>query len=102
MTSCKRGLRIPKKLRIDGKIWRVRKSSTLLKREGNLGMCVPSDRYISISTEQTRLESEETFLHEILHSVFPNNLVGDATEEKIVESLSVALYDVLINNKLVK
>jgi hypothetical protein len=98
----KRGIRIPKKLRINGKIWRVKKSSTLLKREGNLGMCVPSDRYISISTKQTQAEREETLLHEILHSIFPDNLVGDATEEKIVESLSVSLYDVLVNNKLIK
>jgi hypothetical protein len=98
----KRGIRIPKKLRIGGKVWHVKKSSTLEKKAGLLGMCIPVDRYISIATTQSQAEREETFLHEILHSIFPGGIVKDATEERIVEALSVSLYEVLIHNKLIK
>lgn len=100
--SRKHGLRIPKKLRIDGKIWRIQKSSTLLKRESLLGMCIPVDRYISISTEQSRSEREETLLHEILHGIFPEGIVKDATEERIVEALANSLYEIIRTNKLLK
>lgn len=93
---------IPKKMRIGGRIWRIKRSKTLQKRQGLLGVCVPDERYISIDCTQTVEQQHITFLHELLHAIFPQNIVGDKTEENIVSKLEEKLHNILVYNRIVK
>jgi hypothetical protein len=94
-------IRIPKKLRTPGGTYKIKKSSTLEKRQGLLGMCVEVNKYISIDCNQSKIEMEKTFVHEALHSVFPNNMCSDKLEEEIVRALEEGLHYILTHNKLI-
>jgi hypothetical protein len=94
-------LRIPKKLRTPDGIYKVKKSSTLEKREGLVGICVAANKYISIDCNQSKEEMEKTLVHEALHAIFPKNTCGEKLEEKIVLALEDGLHYILTHNKLI-
>ena len=90
-------MKIPRKLRIDGEDWRVKK----IKVNQNdletrfFGMADHMERKITIDTVH---RTDSTFLHEIVHAVDVNRHLS-LTEEQ-VKSLSHGLYAVIKDNKL--
>lgn len=90
---------IPNKMKIQGRTWRIRLRKGLERRTGDIGHCIRYSRTIDIDADLSQAEQEETLLHEILHAIFPDDIVGDRTEEKIVEALDGHLYAILVHNK---
>jgi Zn-dependent peptidase ImmA (M78 family) len=93
-------VRIPRKLTIRGKTWTVKLRKGLQKRAHAVGLCEQHKKLISIDTGISRRDQELTLIHEILHAIWPTNIVGDRTEEKLIGQLEERLYEVLTKNKL--
>lgn len=93
-------MRIPKTLQIGKHKWTVLRLKGYEKRYKKLGVCRYHSKEIIIDADQPREQQEITFVHEILHAIWPINLVSPKTEENLVEELDVPLYEVLRRNKL--
>ena len=93
-------MKIPQKLNIKGRIWDVVFNPDLEDIDNAVGLCVYGVRKIFLSSNQGKRELPDTFLHEILHSIFPHKLCSHKKEEKIIEKLAGRLLQVLRDNKL--
>jgi hypothetical protein len=76
-------------------------SSTVERREGCVAFCNLADRRITIATTQSREEQEISFIHELLHSIWPPGVVGDKTEERLISKLEEPLRALFIDNDLI-
>jgi hypothetical protein len=96
----KRRIRIPNKLRIAGKIWRVRFRDDLQKTEKVVGQCLYAPRIIEIDSTLPRSEQEMTFVHELLHAIFPRTACSSRLEEKVVFAMEEKLYKLVLSGQL--
>jgi Zn-dependent peptidase ImmA (M78 family) len=78
---------LPTRLVLNGRPWRVRVVDGLEKREMAVGLCRRRSKTILIDAGQTEAEQRLTLAHEILHALWPVDVVGDVTEERIVGKL---------------
>lgn len=93
-------MKIPDELKIRRSTWRIVIDDKIENTHNAVGLCIYSTKRIVLSPDQSRNELEDTFLHEILHACFPNGIVADRTEEKIVRRLAPVLLRVLHDNDL--
>lgn len=85
-------MRIPKRIKIGGLQYRVK----LVKKISNRGESGETDSgklVISLQSDAKKEALEVTFLHEILHAININ------LDEKEVEYLAMALYQVMRDNQ---
>jgi len=83
---------IPKTLKIGGHRYRVLVVPKLDNEA--MGRHSREDCEISISSNQSDSQAQETLLHEIIHAIQP------AFSEETIEFLSLSLFQVLSDNKL--
>jgi hypothetical protein len=96
--------KIPRRIRIRGKLWRVKFASELddaddLASKVDLDGCYyglthRDTREIHLSERQTPRETCATFLHEILHACYDGPL-SDKREEEFIRNVEKALLGVL-------
>jgi hypothetical protein len=92
-------LHIPSTLRIGRIRWRVRLVKGLVDRENLKGSCHPGTRTIELDAGLSRRELEVTFVHEILHALWPAGMVP-RQEEPIVLRMEEKLYQLLASGQL--
>ncbi len=99
-------LRIPRRLRIRGRTWRVvftRRPPRAAASRGKRcwGVCRHNRAVISIWAGLLRRQREETFAHEILHALAgpAPSLRDAAAEERIVARMAPALREVLLSGR---
>ena len=95
-------MRIPRTLKIGKRKVRVHKVRALKKRTGAYGIYDSDPPRIRIDSDQSQYLQRVTFIHEILHAIFPRGVVSLSVEEKIVESMDTPLYELLKKNRLIK
>lgn len=101
-------MKIPKTLKIGGHIYKVELSKTRdeKKGDGNWGKTLFSKCKIYVDEHLIQSKQEETFLHELLHVAFDqagiNAEFDKEKEESLVNRISIALYAILKDNKLIK
>lgn len=93
-------MNIPGKVKIGKRSWTVKLVKGLNKKKHILGLCDSETYTILIDADQTPRSRQITFLHELLHAVFPNSKLCNATEEMIVEHLDEKLFEIFENNSL--
>lgn len=93
-------MKIPKKLKIRRSTWKVELDETIEQTENAVGLCIPGSKKIVISPNQTRNEREETFLHELIHACWPDDVCGPRMEENIVNKLAPVLLKALKDNDI--
>ena len=92
-------MKIPKKLKIGGQIYRVIERDRN-EKDGtdNLATSKPYRNKIWIDNSQPQSQKESTFLHEIIEII--NSLYKLEFKESDICTLETALYQVLKDNKL--
>jgi hypothetical protein len=98
-------LAIPRRIRLRGKVYRVRYTRKLGDKMGGgawRGLCEPDTATIWIDPRQPREERERTFLHEVLHGLLPETYdpTDTTAEERIVTALEGPLHDLLLTRAL--
>lgn len=74
----------------------------LAKTTGNVGLCVAASKTILIDGKQSHKNQAITFLHEVLHAIWPHAVVGAKKEEVLIEALDAPLYILLQKNRLLR
>ena len=92
---------IPKKLKIGGEVWRLRVAKMLYKSPHVLGYCDPDRKVIALKKDLDGAELLATFLHELIHAAWPEGVVSETTEEKILEAIDLKIAEALISSKLI-
>lgn len=90
-------MNIPKSLKIKHHKWKIiftDKKSKLNTKKYN-GMCVHADKEILIDPKLSRNDKEETFWHELLHAIFPDDVCSNKKEERIVFALGEQLWPIM-------
>lgn len=89
--------RLPRTLMLAGKRWRVRIVRDLVNDDGEdvEGLCFKERRVIMIDADQTPVERASTLVHEVIHALFPEGVVGYRTEERIVAALEAPILAAL-------
>ena len=105
-------MKIPKKIKIGGHIYRVFfvKTRDEKKQSCNIGLTNAIIKKIYVEKDIPRSQQENTFLHEVLHAIMMETRLWydfDRTdrkldEEDIVGRMANMLYQVLKDNKLMK
>lgn len=93
-------MKIPTNIQINDSTWTIQLDAEIEKTHGAVGLCIYDLQKILISPNQDRNEIEETFIHELLHACFPDNVCSPKLEEKIVKQLSITLTKTLRDNKI--
>jgi Zn-dependent peptidase ImmA (M78 family) len=93
-------LRIPRRVVIGGKRWSVKYVPDLAEKQGAVGLCERHRRTITLDASLTRGEQELTLVHELLHAVWPAGVVGDRTEERLIEKLEEAIHGLMTSKAL--
>lgn len=98
-------LAIPKKIKVAGRWWSVRRTSRRRKRgemRGLAGLCDRETRTIWIDAKLTDAETSSTFVHELLHACLPDSHGAEAAaEERLVTSLEEPLTDLILRGVFV-
>ena len=72
----------------------------------DFGACEHTKLRILINNSAPQSQQEETLIHEALHAIFDITGISkdltDLEEEKIVQPLGHAIYQLLLDNKLLK
>lgn len=71
-----------------------------MKRGAWLGLMNPDAKTIHVDPEQSRREVEATWVHELLHAIWPTGVVDEKTEEKIIRKLEYRLRDAVAHGYL--
>lgn len=100
-------MKIPKKLKINGFDWEVIESQDTANEGNCFGSTHFSTQKIFLEPSATRQKKEQAFIHEILHAIWWQQCVGNATddktlEEKVISAMSFGLYQVLKDNNMLK
>lgn len=93
-------MKIPRKLKIRRSKWTVKFDDKIEQTEKAVGLCIRSTKQIFISPNQDRNEIEETFIHELLHACWPEDVCSDRLEEKIIAPMAGILYSALKEGRL--
>lgn len=89
-------MRIPKKLKVGGQIYKVKRVKEVNQDVSVLGTCNQEYGNILVCDAYSNSSTEMTFLHELLHAIFTHcNLPQD---EDLIERLAQALYMVIVDN----
>lgn len=94
-------MKIPRTLKIGGETWKIRLVTGFAKRTGKFGYCNPNIHTITIERDMTDHMVGVTFIHELLHAVWPEGLVEAEVEEKLVEILDSRLFAALKRSKII-
>lgn len=100
-------MNIPKEVRIGGYNYEVeRPARPFYTDNGDLcdGLHIPNIQVIKVANDGNDEYQNTVFLHECLHAIiytFCGNVVNDADEEKLVESLAKGLYQFIKDNPAV-
>lgn len=100
-------MKIPKKVKIGGHIYKVDEDYKFIERSDLQGLCDHYQRAIFITpfdtngSKRERTGIEETFIHELIHCV-DEIYNGKKLEEETVKRISEGLYQVLKDNNLLK
>lgn len=90
-------MKVPSKVFIKGKLWKVRQANGLLAPDGEavMGFCNPNDRTIYIEKSIKGNLKTQTFLHELNHAIiFELHLLLDGhIEEVLVEGMACVYSD---------
>jgi len=89
-------MKIPRKLRIDGEDWIVKKDSDLIRNESNYGEIDYLHREIVLDKSSPKIPV--TLLHECIHAVSQNGSLD--LEEKQVARLAHGIYAIIKDNNL--
>lgn len=94
-------MKIPKKIKIGGKIYRVIIENLRDKAgSGDMSMVHPAQQKIWISNEMVQEQQESCFIHEIIEGIkFDNDL---KLTHQTLQTLGEQLYQVFKDNKLLK
>jgi hypothetical protein len=90
-------MRIPKTLKIGGHIYTVEVVDRLVSGINYVGEIDYNNNKISISKNQDVNRQHQTFLHEVIHGIY-NNLGYTDHDEKQVDELAHALYQLIVDN----
>jgi hypothetical protein len=71
----------------------------LVKRENLKGSCHSGTRTIELDADLSRRDLEVTFVHEVLHALWPAGMAPRG-EEKIVQRMETKLYFLLASGQL--
>ena len=95
-------MKIPKKLKIGAHEYKV----TIVGAIEEFGLCKPKNLEIFISEDAPKSQQEETLIHEALHAIVDQlrlfHMSEGDKEEKLVQRMGHAIYQLLIDNKLLK
>ena len=89
-------MKIPSKLRMFGEDWKVIKNRNLSLTDGLWGQMKGRSREILLEVGHASIDT--TLLHEIIHAIDRNMMIG--LEEEQVTRLSSGLYAAIRDNKL--
>ncbi len=104
-------MKIPKQLKVGAHLYDVEFKPTGDREKGrdNWARTYLADKKMIIDSNLPRSQQEETFVHELMHCVFHHTRLSDdiwdkkeLNEEQIVNRSSVALYQILKENNLLK
>lgn len=102
-------MKIPKKLKIGGFIWTVEENEKVSQEAKNLGSTHYRKQRIFIDPFVSSQKKEHGLIHESLHVIFWQSglrermkNIKEITEEEIIQTLSMGLYQVLKDNRLMK
>lgn len=77
-----------------------------MRKDGDLGECIEPDYpeecpySIWINPDQDPKELDATWVHELLHAIWPRKIVDMETEEKLVRGLEYRLRDAVARGYL--
>lgn len=94
-------MEIPRKLTIRGATWKVRLVSGFAKRTGQWGLCNYSKQVITLDRGMSDHAMGVTFIHEVLHAIWPDGVVENEVEEKLINILDRRLFATLKKNKII-
>jgi hypothetical protein len=87
---------IPKKLKIGGHVITVK-----LKKMTDCGAFYNAKNLIEIREDLPQSQKEATLIHEIFHAI--NSVFGDSESSHVIlDSFSEQLYQILVDNKMLK
>ena len=83
---------IPKTLKINGRKWKV-----VVEEQEDRGHCDHDARVITVADRLDKQDAEETFIHELLHALIPEQecVWTEKQEELVVELLAPRLLATL-------
>jgi hypothetical protein len=87
----RRRVAIPERATLRGRRWRVYIEKTEDMR-GLRGLADLDEKTIHIDPRVDRQEREVTYVHELLHAIWPPGVVDEETEEKLVRGLEYHLH----------
>ena len=90
-------MKIPKKLKIGGHIFKIDCSKELKDMDGE---CARDENTLRICKTLPQNQKEVTLIHEIFHAL--NASFDEGNYHMILDSLSEQFYQVLVDNKLLK
>ena len=95
-------MKIPNKLKVGGHEYKVQITKTYDEAKGynNWGRTNHAKLKIYIDSEINQSKKEETFIHELLHTV--DHHIGSILKEDQVNRISNSLYQVIKDNKLIR
>lgn len=97
-------MKIPKKINVCGKVWGIKFDLPVSEQGNNYGSTHLSTQFVYLRPGMNKQTTEETFLHEILHTVWNHAGLNERfrktpeIEEEIIHSISPTLYQVLKDN----
>lgn len=99
-------MKIPKKLKIGGFDWTVRENYDITYEGNCYGSTHHGRQNIFLDPNMSQAKKQETLLHEIMHACYwQAGLIefekkDKITEEQMISSMAMSLYQVLKDNKL--
>lgn len=100
---------IPKTLRILGFDWEIKKDKNVAYEGSIHGSTHTGSQIIFLEPDDTKQKNEQTLLHEVMHALWWQQGLNarysgeqKKFEEEIIAALASGLYQVLIDNKLLK
>lgn len=93
-------LHIPKRLKIGKSTWIIKKSNHNLNIKKYMGMCFYDTKVILLDGTLPRNELEDTYIHELLHAIFPRGICNNKKEEALIEAMSRPLLNIINSIRL--
>lgn len=94
-------MRIPKKMKIGGHIYKVEVVNLIDNDENIFGQCCADTNTIRLKKTSSQSTQDVAFIHEIFHVINCHVINWEVDEEK-TEYLAQALYQTFSDNKLLK
>ncbi len=97
-------MKIPNKVKVGAHTYKVTNRDASGESDGRFGHVRSRTLQIYIDDRTSKSQQEDTFFHEILHAICGNTHLfeDEKEEERVVQALGHGIYEVLIDNKLLK